>query len=279
MAPHSEPYPPNRRTFLSCFAFVGALPARLLKAIRPLPSIPSDSFPIGTLKFIAAGKSSAVYSIDRKRVLKAFHEHEDGELEYRAYERLRSHPNIAKILGIMKDGSIVLERGTSLRSICRDPTAADIPIQTKVKWLRHAARGYQHLHSCNIVHGDVGCNNLILTRKNIVKLIDFEGCSIDGGEAGSCYEWFSYRPSIPSVSQRTDVFAFGCAIYEVVTGRPPHYDLESSRNQDREVEQRYIDGHFPIVADLPMGQLMQSCWLSNHITMSEVVQTLEAFVP
>jgi hypothetical protein len=38
-------------------------------------------------------------------------------------------------------GFIILERGESLQIICRASPTNDIPIQTKVRWFRHAAEG------------------------------------------------------------------------------------------------------------------------------------------
>jgi serine/threonine protein kinase len=240
----------------------------------------TDSISLDTLQFLAAGKSGAVYGIDSERVLKVFHaEDEGGDIERRVYQRLGSHPNVATLLGTRTDGSIVLERGDSLRTICRASSTNEIPLQTKVRWLIHAAEGYQYLHSRGITHADVGCGNMILTKNDCVKLIDFEGCSIDGGPAGSCYEWFSYCPSNPRVSRSTDIFAFGCAIYETLTGRPPHYELEASDNKYREVEELYTNKNFPDVAKLPLGQLIQRCWHSNFSSMEEVVQELNAFGP
>ena len=230
-----------------------------------------------TRQFLAAGKSGVVYGIDPDRVLKEFHDGDGGEIERRVYQRLGSHPNIAKVLDIRTDGSIILERGTPLRTICRASPANEIPILTKIHWLRHAAEGYQYLHARDIIHSDIGCNNLILTGKDHVKLIDFEGCSIDSGPAGSCYEWFSYCPSMPRVSRGTDIFAFGCAIYEVLTGRPPYYELETSDNPYKQVEELYANQHFPDVTNLPLGQLIRSCWYGDINSMSEVIQELEAF--
>jgi serine/threonine protein kinase len=229
------------------------------------------------MHFLAAGKSAVVYGIDPDKVLKEFHDGDGSEVERRVYQRLGSHTNIAKVLDTRADGSIILERGTPLRTVCRASSAKEIPIQTKILWLRHAAEGYQYLHACNIVHADVGCNNLIRTGRDHVKLIDFEGCSIDGAPASSCYEWFSYCPSIPRVSERTDIFAFGCAVYEVLTGRPPYHELEASDDPYKQVEELYAKKHFPDVSNLPLGQLMQSCWYGDIGTMSEVVQELEAF--
>lgn len=229
-------------------------------------------------EFLGFGKSGVVYGIDSKRVVKVFHDEEAGQIERQVYQRLESHPNIAKLLEIQTDGSIILERGVSLRKICQTFSFKETPIQTKVCWLRHAATGYQYLHGCGIIHADVGCGNLMLI-EDYIKLIDFEGCSIDGGIAGSCYEWFSYRPSTPRVSQGTDIFAFGCAIYEVLTGRPPYYQLETSDNKYREVEELYANKTFPNVVKLPLGQLIYRCWNGDFSSMEEIIRELDAFCP
>ncbi|KIW87192.1 uncharacterized protein Z519_12094 [Cladophialophora bantiana CBS 173.52] len=265
------------RSFLSLLSIPRALYTKCLKILHRPSNTEIDSISFEALQFLAAGKSGIVYGVDDKRVLKEYQESDRGEVERRAYHRLGSHPNIAKLLGTRKDGSIVLERGEVLRTICRSPSATEIPIQTKLSWLRQAAEGYQHSHNCNIVHGDVGCKNMILTREGCLKIVDFEGCSIDGEPADSCYEWFSYRPSIPRVNRRTDIFAFGCAIYEVITGRPPHHELEASNDRYQQVEQLYTNNRFPDVTSLPLGQLIQSCWDGDFTSMSEVLRELETF--
>jgi serine/threonine protein kinase len=265
------------RPLLSLLSLLKALLTQCLEKLRFLNKTQNNNAILpNTRQFLAAGKSGVVYRIDPERVLKEFHDVDAGEIERQVYRRLGSHPSIAKLLETRTDGSIILERGTPLRTICRDSSANETPIQTKVHWLRHAAEGYQYLHTCNIIHGDVGCHNLILTGKGRVKLIDFEGCSIDGGPAGSCYEWFSYRPSIPEVSKRTDIFAFGCAIYEVLTRRPPYHEFEASDDPYKQVEELYTNQQFPDITNLPLGQLIQSCWCGD-VSFREVIQELEAF--
>jgi serine/threonine protein kinase len=265
------------RPFLSLLLLLKALAIKCLDKLRPPSGTQTIAILPNRIQFLAAGKSGVVHGIDSERVLKEFHDDDAGEIERRVYQRLGSHPNVAKVLETRPDGSIILERGTPLRTICRASSANIIPIQKKLHWLRDAAEGYRYLHACGIIHGDSGCNNWILMGEGHVKLIDFEGCSIDGGPAGSCYEWFSYCPSMPRVSQRTDIFAFGCAIYEVLTGRPPHYELEVSEDRYKRVEDLYANHHFPDVTDVPLGHLVQRCWHGDISSMSEVIQELEAF--
>jgi len=80
------------------------------------------------------------------------------------------------------------------------------------------------MHNKGIVHANIGCHNWIVVQDRL-KIIDFEGSSIDGEDAGACYEWFSCKESSPRISRKTDIFAFGCAIYEVITGRQPYDEL------------------------------------------------------
>lgn len=261
---------------LSLLSHLKTLPTKCLERLRsPTKTRPNTTVP-SKKTFLAAGKSGVVYGIGPERVLKEFHDKDASGIEHRVYQRLGTHPNIAKVLEIQPNGSIILERGTPLRKICRASPAYKVPIQTKVRWLIHAAEGYKYLHNRNIIHGDVGCHNWILIGEDCVKLIDFEGCSIDGEPAGSCYEWFSYRPSMPRVSQRTDIFAFGCAIYEILTGKPPYHELETSDDPYGEVEKLYETHRFPDVTGLPLGQLIQSCWYGDANSMSDVIQKLEA---
>lgn len=229
------------------------------------------------LQYLAAGKSGIVYEIDDERVLKEYYESNAGDVERRAYQRLGLHPNIACFLGNVRGGSIILQRGQVLRTICQKSGTDQIPLQRKLVWLKHAAEGLRHAHKNEIVHADVGCNNMILTEDDCLKMIDFEGCSIDGESADSLYEWFSYRRSIPTVSKQTDIFAYGCAIYEVITGRPPYHEFETLDDRYSLVEQLYEKNQFPVVTHLPLGELMQSCWHANFNSMSEVIQELEAF--
>lgn len=125
-----------------------------------------------------------------------------------------------------------------------------------------------------IVHADVGCHNMVLVN-GCLMVIDFEGFSIDGEETTSGYEWFNYRRSAPEISQRTDIFAYGCAVYEIMTGNPPRRELATLPDRRRLAEQRYADYQFPEVTNLPLGELMKGYWHGNFNSMSEVLEALE----
>ncbi|OAL24972.1 hypothetical protein AYO20_10575 [Fonsecaea nubica] len=248
----------------------------------PEQDTPTLEIPYDGLRFLSACLSSVVYVIDTERVLKTYHDTDNNEdiVERRAYARLGEHPNIARFLGSTSTGDIVLERGRVLREVLRQPNG-DVSIRRKVQWLKDYAHGLQHCHSKGIVHADVGCHNAILNPHGRVQLIDFAGCSIDGAEASYCYEWFSYRRSGPVsiASVQTDIFALGCMIFEVVTGRPPFQDeLETSPTRTHIVEERYMNDQFPDLQNLPapLREVTRACWHDTVHSMEDVARMLEA---
>ena len=233
--------------------------------------------PLDTRGYLAAGGSGMVYGIDAKSVRKVFHENEQSRAECEVYKRLGTHPQIATLLEVREDGSLILERGTPLRTILESQSAQEIPIQTKVEWLIDGAKGGSHIHSRNVIHADVGCHNWIVTAKRGLKWIDFEGCSVDGKDSHASYEWFSNSPLTSGVCEQTDIFAFGCAIYEVVTGRPPHHELIKFEDRSTRVKELYANGVYPDVTHLPLCNLIQRCWSGAIGSMAEIVRELEAF--
>jgi serine/threonine protein kinase len=234
--------------------------------------------PLDTRGYLTAGGSGVVYGIDAKSVRKEFQDKESSRAEREVYTRLGTHPQIATLLEVQEDGSLILERGTPLRTILEGQSAQEIPIQTKVKWLIDAAKGGSHIHSRNVIHADVGCHNWIVTANRGLKWIDFEGCGINGKDSRSCYEWFSNSSFTSGVSKRTDIFAFGCAIYEVVTGRPPHHELINFGDRSTRVQKLYASGIYPDVTHLPLCSLIQRCWSGAIGSMAEIVRELKAFL-
>ncbi|KAH8586093.1 hypothetical protein B0O99DRAFT_657016 [Bisporella sp. PMI_857] len=189
---------------------------------------------LNSLKFLSAGKSGIVYTIDEERILKEYNKKDDIEAERLVFARLGLHANIVRHLGATSNGSIIFERGQLFRTVIESTNANKIPLERKLRWLKI------------LVH-------------NCVKIIDFESSSIDSEEAT-----FSYN-------QKTDIFAFRCAIYEIITSKPFHHDLAASNNRKDLVKRRYAEKIFPEVANISSGTVMQSCWNSTFNSMSKVL--------
>ncbi|KAF1833474.1 hypothetical protein BDW02DRAFT_640062 [Decorospora gaudefroyi] len=192
------------------------------------------------LKSLAAGGSGVIYAIEEGKMLKEF-PGEGIDVKRQALQRLGPH------------NSLIPERVRTVRSVIQESKGNEIPLHTKVRWLHDAGEGTRHMHDHGIIHADIGCRDWIVVRER-VKIIDFDGCSVDGEDAGAWYEWFSYRESCHPISWKTDVFAFGCGIYEVL----------------------YAEDQFPEVEDIPLGTMMRGCWDGAFVSMDELVEELQA---
>ena len=152
-----------------------------------------------------------------------------------------NHPNIATIYGIEDEDPstrfLVLERvdGESLAErIRRGP----IPLEDALQISRSIALALKAAHDTGIVHRDLKPGNVMLSATGVVKVLDFGIARLTRGsspldrpddttrtaltEAGVVMGTPAYMSpeQIRAAEQdaRTDVFAFGCVLYEALSG-------------------------------------------------------------
>jgi len=96
------------------------------------------------------------------------------------------------------------------------------------------ARGLEEIHARGIVHRDLKPSNVLLGRGGEAKIADF-GIALDGkakgltqvGQAVGTPDYMSPEQLRGErVDLRSDVFAFGVLLYEMLTGEPPFPDRE-----------------------------------------------------
>ena len=163
------------------------------------------------------------------------------EREARATAAL-NHPNLLTVhdVGIDHDQPFIvteLLEGETLRRVLRHGTP---PPVSAVAWSLGIAHGLAAAHSRNVVHRDLKPDNVFLTTDNRVKILDFGLAKIleteiaDEDEtavlstdtaAGTLLGTMGYMAPEQlrgdPVDTRTDVFAFGCVLYEMLSGRRP----------------------------------------------------------
>ncbi|KAJ5352082.1 hypothetical protein N7452_001056 [Penicillium brevicompactum] len=225
--------------------------------------------------FVAAGTVSIIRAVDENTVIKMRPKSGDYErqvynIEIRCYKKLGSHERIASCK-VTEEG-LLLERGTCLRAITRSASEHAIPLAMRIQWALEAAEGLAYIHSKEIIHADVGCHNMIVSKASQVKFIDFAGSGIDGEDAQVCYEWCSYRPG-NGIGICSDIFAYGSMIFEIETGRVPYSELQESVELGRLMrvaEDLFSEYKFPPVDTLALGPVISDCWNGKYKSMEEV---------
>jgi dipeptidyl aminopeptidase/acylaminoacyl peptidase len=165
------------------------------------------------------------------------------EQEARAAGML-NHPNIVALYDIGSEGAIryivsELLQGESMRQRIRQ---GPIPPRKAVDYAVQVARGLAAAHEKGIIHRDLKPENLFITRDGQVKILDFGLVKLIGGhhegppvdehaitlagtptEPGRLLGTVGYMAPEQirgqSGDHRSDLFAFGAILFEMVTGR------------------------------------------------------------
>ena len=123
------------------------------------------------------------------------------------------------------------EQGVSLRERLKSsgrlslPLAIDFTIQA-LTGLIYAMKVVRHERKIPFIHRDIKPENLLIDQQDILKVTDFglvRGFgSIEEGKVGGT---FPYMPPEQwkgeEVEEKTDIYALGCSLYEMITGRKP----------------------------------------------------------
>jgi Tol biopolymer transport system component len=154
-----------------------------------------------------------------------------------------NHPNIATIHGLERSGAIAflimeLAAGDTLAArIKRSP----LPVDEAIAVATQIAAALEAAHEKGIVHRDLKPANVVVSPDGKVKVLDFglakalshDGPAIDvslsptmahaGTMAGVVLGTAAYmspeQARGKSVDKRADIWAFGCVLFEMVTGR------------------------------------------------------------
>jgi serine/threonine protein kinase/Tol biopolymer transport system component len=154
-----------------------------------------------------------------------------------------NHPNIATIHGLEESGGVhylVMELVLG-ETLAERITRGALPIDEALKIGGQIAEALEAAHEKGVIHRDLKPANVKVTPEGRVKVLDFGLAKAFAGDGG---EDLSLGPTLTAVGteegrilgtpaymspeqargkpvdKRTDIWAFGCLLYELLTGRP-----------------------------------------------------------
>ncbi|XP_073122546.1 uncharacterized protein [Henckelia pumila] len=190
------------------------------------------------------------------------------------------HPNVVAFYGVEQDGP-----GGTLATVTEYMVDGSLR-QVLLRKDRHldrrkrliiamdAAFGMEYLHSKNIVHFDLKCDNLLVNLKDlsrpICKVGDFglskikRNTLVSGGVRGTL-PWMApelLNGGSIKVSEKVDAFSFGIVLWEILTGEEPYANMHYGAIIGGIVNNT-LRPTIPSYCDPEWRRLMEQCWSPN----------------
>lgn len=248
-----------------------------------------------TCETLNIGMSGWVKALDDHLVIKHRHVSWDWRDSVRdlaqerlIYERLGDHPLVTKYLGPLQNGLLFERLKTSIKiHLHYMKEEGKRPTQEQcIRWSIQAAEALAYVHSHGVRQSDISCNNFLLDYEDNVKICDFAGSQIDGGEFFGCSNpsadgpdprW-NWKPGDGPIPIANELFALGSVIYEIWTMHTPYEELDTGPRM-HELEELYIAQKFPEdTAALLPGNILLDCWYGRFGSAMDVAKALKELV-
>jgi serine/threonine protein kinase len=193
-------------------------------------------------EIIGEGGFAVVYrardvNLDRPVAIKFLQPHRYAEkgqterfiLEAKAASRL-DHPNICTIyeIGVAPSGELFIAmayyKGETLH---KKLSGGPLGIDNALKLAIDIARGLASAHNHQVVHRDIKPENIVVTFEGLAKILDFGLAKLIHASAppewsvAGTLEYMAPEQIQGQSDRRTDLWALGVVLYEMVTGRRP----------------------------------------------------------
>ena len=212
------------------------------------------------------------------------------------------HPNIVPVHDIgLIDGSDELKDRPFyvMKEIKGDSWQTKIKQNSKtvnLEILRQVANAVDYAHDKNILHCDLKPDNVMLGEFGEVLVVDW-GQAVDltrpetirpGGtpvyispEMAKywCDVFIDKKPTSPAINQlgpQSDVYLLGAILFEIVTGRPPHYGHSGDTAID--VMRHAIDNQIADYSEWSEDELLQIALCAMRVGDADSFQTVSEFV-
>jgi predicted Ser/Thr protein kinase len=219
--------------------------------------------------------------------------------EVKAAGRLE-HPNIIRAYDAEQVGDtvfLVMEYvdGRSLAEVIAKKKRLSVVLACHLA--RQAALGLQHAHEKGMVHRDVKPQNMIVTAKGVLKLLDFglarvvsesrpaEAVTQAGELMGTPDYVAPEQVGDPRTADiRSDIYGLGCTLYHMLAGHPPFPGGKVMQKLARQVltpprPLREIRDDVPPELEAVVARMIAKDPAQRYATPAKVAQALLAFLP
>ena len=148
--------------------------------------------------------------------------------EARSVARLR-HQNIVVVHDVGEDEGrpfMAMEyiAGETLTRLLQQ--VPPVPLDRRLAWIEDLCAGLAHAHAAGIIHRDIKPANIMLDGEGVLKILDFgiarlgnSGMTQEGMMMGTLNYMSPEQVAGRGVDHRTDIFAAGAVLYEVISFR------------------------------------------------------------
>jgi serine/threonine protein kinase len=202
-------------------------------------AIPLEKFILG--KLISTNTSIQVYlgkekDSDKKVIIKVLAEAYATDKKklttfFKEFQTIGKfkHPNIVSLIEIGATyGVMEYFEGKELLEVLQQP----ITMAVRETIIKQMISGLAHLHQKGFIHGDLHPANILINKKNVVKIIDFDLASSVKSKTSRCggireflapeiisndmFDFIGHRPN-----KRSEVYQIGILIYFILYGKLP----------------------------------------------------------
>lgn len=178
--------------------------------------------------------------------------------EARGQARLH-HPNIVQVSDFFQEGGkyylvMALVEGESLEQ--RLARSKPLSLDEAMRISADVLAALDHAHQRGVIHRDVKTSNILLDKEGRAYLADFgimlmvgtERKTRTGSTIGTAFYMSPEQIRRPrTIDHRTDVYSFGCVLYEMLTGHTPFEKGDEDGDTDFVIK----DGHVNRIPDPP----------------------------
>lgn len=153
-----------------------------------------------------------------------------NNFETSVYDLLKKnyHPNIEVIYEVYESDDLlfILSEYIEGKNLTQYEKIYDNNLIKKI--INQTYEGLNYIHKMNIIHGDIKLENIMLTKNEDIKLIDFDLSKVCNNYITSKVTFGSENYIAPEsfdlqiYSKRSDIWSFGISLYKLVSGKFPY---------------------------------------------------------